>query len=337
MSWLAPWAAEEKQGSTVQGGAGTAPQPGSAAYDVWQAQQGNGGGEFKDGGFYSSGPGVTSGQNQPQMEGLDFTKPGAGEVNWTNNQGVYNSPSFGEVNNQGLVNQYSDPGSRPQVTNESQNWLDQYRSAMPNLPSDPGLAPYFDNAKTRAAESIDQAAGARGNYGSSAAIDQNARAFTDLEGQRALKEADYALQRTAEQRQWQNLGGQLAGSADSASRGISQNEQQWTQLLSQLGIDASRLGLDRTNSGQDAANSAQGAQRTRGQDYFSNELMLGDRMADLMKSTYMPMLDQDYESVGAANSGGVAQGNAALANEGANAQTAVDTAKTGFGIYQALK
>jgi hypothetical protein len=323
------WGGQKKQGSTVMGGANVDHgAPGGPT---------NLGGAPSWSGPYTSGPGIQTGQSQTQMEGIDFSKPGAGEVNWTNNQGVYNSPSFGEVNTQGLVGQYSDPNNRPDVSNNSQNWFQQYQGSMPNIATDPGLAPYFDNAKDRAAESIDQAAGARGNYGSSAAIDQNARAFTDLEGQRALKEADYNLQRLGEQRAWQGLGGQLAGSADASSRAMSQDEQAWTQLLSQLGIDASRLGLDRTNSGQDAANSAQNAQRNRGQDYFSNQIALGDRMADLMKSTYMPALDQDYQMVGAANSGNVAQGNAALANEQANAQTTTDALKTGAGIYSALK
>lgn len=284
-------------------------------------------------GPYSSGPGIQPGQAQPQMEGLDFTKQGAGESNYAANAGVYNSPSFGEVNTQGVVGAYSDPNNRPQVTNESANWLSQFRGVMPNLPSDPGLAPYFENAKNRAAESIDQAAASRGNYGSSAAIDQNARAFTDLEGQRALKEADYALQRSADQRAWQGLGGQLASSADSSSRAVSDNEKQWAQLLSSLGIDASRLGLDRTNSGQDAANSAQGLQRQRGQDYFSNQLLMGDRMSDLMKSVYLPALDNDLAMMEAANSGGIAEGNAALANENANAATAKDALGTAWSVY----
>ncbi len=256
---------------------------------------------------------------------------------WINNEGVYNSPSFGEVNTQGIVGTYSDPNNRPQVANNSQDWFGQYQGAMPNIAMDPGLAPYFDNAKTRAAESIDQAAAARGNYGSSSAIDQNARAFTDLEGQRALKEADYNLQRLGEQRAWHSLGGQLAGSADASSAAQSQDEQRWAQLLSSLGIDASRLGLDRTNSGQDAAASAQNAERGRGQDYFSNELLQGDRLAEIMKLTYLSGLDNDADLYGMANSGGVAGANAGVANETANAATAVDAAKTGAALIKDWK
>jgi hypothetical protein len=174
---------------------------------------------------------------------------------------------------------------------------------------------------------------ARGAYGSSAANDQTARAFTDLEGQRALKEADYNLQRLGEQRNWQSLGGQLAGQADTNSLNQNQNERQWAQMLSQLGMDASQLGLQRTNAGMDAAGAAQGMQRQRGQDYFNNELAKGDRMADMYKTVMLPALENDGTWFGEASSGGVAQGNQTAANERTNAQDTVDYANTGMALY----
>lgn len=313
---------EKKPSSTVKQQPG-APPIGSTGSQV---------GPFKPA-PYTTGPGVTSGQSQGQFEGLDFTKYGPAESYYKSNSSVYQQPSFGEVNNQGLVGHYSNPTNRPQVTNNSQTWFDQYSGNMPNLSADPGLAPYFDNAKARAAESIDAAAGARGNYGSSSAIDQNARAFTDLEGQRALKEADYALARAGEDRAWQSLGGQLAGSADAGSRAISQDEQNWAGLLSSLGIDASRLGLDRTNAGMDAAQGAQGAERARGQDYFNNTAAAGDRFSDQMLRVMLQALGLDADLFGAGNSAPIAEGNAALANEQANAATTADALKTGASIY----
>lgn len=285
---------------------------------------------------YTTGPGLTQGQNQPQMEGLDFTKKGPGERYYEANQGVWQSPSFGEVNNQGLVSQYSNPQNRPAVTNNSQSWFEQYQGQMPSISSEPGFGAYYDNAKARAAESIDQAAGARGNYGSSAAIDQNARAFTDLEGQRALNEADYNLRRLGEQRAWQGMGGDLARAADGTSLAASQDEQNWANLLSQLGINASQLGLSRTNAGMDAANAAQSNMRNRGQDYFNNQAASGDRFADLMRSIMGPALDNDAALLDNSVSGGIAQGNQAAANEAQNAQNTIEYAKTGAGIYDYL-
>lgn len=287
-------------------------------------------------GPYTTGPGVQSGQLQGQFQGVDFTQVGPAESYLKNNSSVWQSPSYGEVNNIGLASHYSDPNNRPQVTNNSQQWFDQYQGQMPSISSEPGFGAYYDNAKTRAAESIDQAAGARGNYGSSAAIDQNARAFSDLEGQRALNEADYNLKRLGEQRAWQGLGGNLAGQADQNSLATSQNEQSWANLLSKLGLDASQLGLQRTNSGMDAANAAQAAERARGQDYFSNQMAMGDRFAELMKSILQPALDNDASLAESQISGGVAQGNNAAATDRQNQQDLMSGAQSAAEVYDAL-
>lgn len=280
--------------------------------------------------------GLQQGQAQSHLSSLNTSGPGAGESYYGQNAGVWQSPSFGEVNNQGLVGQYSDPKNRPATTDNSGSWFNQYQGAMPNISSEPGFGSYFENAKNRAAESINQAMAARGAYGSSAANDQTSRAFTDLEGQRALKEADYNLQRLGEQRGWQSLGGQLAGQADTNSLNNANNERQWTQLLSQLGLDASQLGLNRTNAGMDAALSAQGAQRTRGQDYFNNQLATGDRMADLYKATILPGLDNDAAMMEQASSGGIAAGNQAANNERTNAQDTLGYANTAASLYNSF-
>lgn len=274
---------------------------------------------------------IGQGQAQSQLSSLNTSGPGTGESYYANNQGAWQSPSFGEVNNQGLVGQYSDPNARPETTSYSQNWMQQYQT--PSISAEPGFGAYFENAKNRAAESINQAMAARGAYGSSAANDQTARAFTDLEGQRALKEADYNLQRLAEQRAWEGLGGQLAGQADNNSLAQNQNERQWAQMLSQLGIDASQLGLQRTNAGMDAAGAAQGMQRQRGQDYFNNQMAMGDRLADLYKSTILPALDNDAAMMENASSGGVAEGNQAAANERTNANDTLGYVNTAASLY----
>jgi hypothetical protein len=288
-------------------------------------------------GPYTPGPGLQPGTSQTQFEGLDFTQKGPSEQYFDDNKSVWQSPSFGEVNNQGLASYYTDQQNRPQLTNNSSQAYSDYRSQMPTIASDPGLGAYFENAKNRAAESVNQTMAARGAYGSSAANDQISRAYTDLEGQRALKEADYNLARLGEQRGWLGLGGQLAGQSDSRSDAASADEQRWTQLLSQLGMDASRLGLQRTNAGADAASNAQGAERARGRDYFADQQGMGDRMSELYRSILGPGLDNDAALYGQANSGGIAGANAGLANEQANAQTTVDAAKTGVGIYDYLK
>lgn len=309
-------------------------QPTTAPSWLQPSSGGNSGGAAQSWG--SPPAGLQQGQAQSHLSSLNTSGPGTGESYYGQNAGVWQSPSFGEVNNQGLVGQYSDPNNRSATTDNSGNWFNQYQGAMPNISSEPGFGAYFDNAKNRAAESINQAMAARGAYGSSAANDQTARAFTDLEGQRALKEADYNLQRLGEQRGWQSLGGQLAGQADTNSLNNANNERQWTQLLSQLGLDASQLGLSRTNAGMDAALAAQGAQRTRGQDYFNNQMSMGDRMADLYKSTVLPGLDNDAAMMEQASSGGIAAGNQAANNERTNTQDTLGYTNTAANLYNSF-
>jgi hypothetical protein len=318
-------------------GGGSSGGSGGSTVSVDPTKNGGSGDPWTPPPVYTPGPGLQPGTPQTQIEGLDFTQRGPSEQYFLDNKAVWEQPSFGEVNNQGLVSHYSDPGNRPQLTNNSSQAYGDYRSQMPSIATDPGLGAYFDNAKNRATESINQTMAARGAYGSSAANDQISRSHTDLEGQRALKEADYNLARLGEQRGWLGLGGQLAGLADSRSDAASADEQRWAQLLSQLGLDSSRLGLQRTNAGADAAANAQGAERSRGGDFFSNQQGMGDRMAELYRIIMGPALDNDAALFGNANSGGIAGANAGVANENANAATTVDAAKTGMGIYDWLK
>lgn len=309
-------------GSTVSG----PHDAGEGAGGSWQ------GGSWVPG-PYVSDPGVQPGQSQPQVEGMDYSKRGPAEQQWIDQKATYNTPSFGETNTQNLVA----GAQQPTQTNNSQQWFDSVTGRMPVISTEPGFGAYFDNAKNRAAESINRSTAATGTYGSSSANDQTSRAFTDLEGQRALKEADYNLQRLGEQRAWEGLGGSLAGQADQQSLANSNDDQNWMGLLSKLGIDSSRLGLDRTNAGFDAAGLAQGAERTRGQDFFNNEAAAGDRLADVIKAIMGPALDNEAELWSLENSGGVASANTRAAQEAQNAQNTIDYAKTGLGAYEYLK
>jgi len=285
---------------------------------------------------YSSGPGLQAGQAQPQLSSLNQSGPGQGESYYDANKSVYQSPSYGEVNTQGIVNNYSDPNNRPGVTNNSQNWFQHYAGSIPSIASDPGLDPYYNNAERRSTEGINQAVAARGAYGSSAANDQISRGITDLEADKAQHEAQYNLQRLGEQRAWEGLGGQMAGQADQSSQAQSQDQQHWADLLSRLGIDASQLGLSRTNAGADAANNAQGLTRSRGNDYFNQQMASGDRLSDLIKSIMLPGLDNDAAMMSDASSGNIAQGNAVAANEQTNSQNTMNAMSSGANLYSQI-
>jgi hypothetical protein len=237
-------------------------------------------------------PGLQPGETQGQIQGIDLSQYGPMEQYYRDNQSSWTTPGQGETGAYGTVQSHAN-GNIPQGTNNSQEWFNQYKNNMPGIASDPGFGAYYDNAKTRAAESIDQAAAARGNYGSSAAIDQNARAFSDLEADRAKNEANYNLARLGEQRNWQSLGGQMAGAADANTLANSRDQQGWESFLSSLGLQADQLGLQRTNAGADAAGAAQSAERNRGSDYFNNELAIGDRMSGLIERSGNRALDND--------------------------------------------
>ena len=307
--------------------------PTSTATPSWSAGPGQPGAGQPASSWAPSAPaGIQPGAAQEHLSSLNNSDPTDTKQFFDTNQSVWTNPSGGEVNNWGLIGEFSDPNNRVQGTNNSQDWFGRFSGSMPSISAEPGFGAYFDNAKNRAAESINQAMAARGAYGSSAANDQTSRAFTDLDAQRALKEADYNLQRLAEQRAWEGLGGQLAGAADSQGNNLVGQEQSWVDLLSRMGIDASRLGLDRTNAGADAARAATADERTRGQDYFANQLALGDRLMEIYRTVMLPALENDGVLMSDASSGGVAQGNAALANEQANTKQMFDALAAGYGI-----
>lgn len=293
---------------------------GSGAFSVPQANP------------YTTGAGLQPGQDLTQMEGMDFSKPGPAQQQWIDQGYLYNQPTFGQTNTEWIVSNFSNPANRPDVTNNQQDWFTQFSSSMPNIAMDPGLAPYFENAKNRAAESINKSAAATGSYGASSANDQISRAFTDLEGQRALKEADYNLARLGEQRGWEGLGGQLAGGADAASAAISQDEQNWANLLSSMGLESSRDALARLNASFDAANVAENAKTVRGQNAIGNTGAAGDRIVDIFMQLIPPALRADFEAFLTASSGGVSEGNAAADNEAENAETAVDAGKLIYSV-----
>lgn len=263
-----------------------------------------------DPGAYTT-PTMQPGQFQKQLGWLNNSKPSPAYQFWDDNKGLFSQPSFGEINAQGLVGQYSDPNNRPQVTDNAGTWFDQYNKGMA---TDPGLGAYYDNAKKRTTESINQTMAARGAYGSSAANDQLSRAYTDLDADRAKNEADYMLKR-------QGLGGQLASAADASSRARSQDEQAWTDLLGKLGIDSSRLGISRMALGGTLSANGSADKRNFGQDAFNNEFTMGKTLSDLFRSIMQPALDDDAAMLDKVVSSGVAQGATAKQDEANNANT----------------
>lgn len=112
-------------------------------------------------------------------------------------------------------------------------------------PSTADFGEYYNNAFRQGNEMIDSAAGARGNYKSSSAMDRNQELATNLSADRARNEADFAQRAYGQKLQEASTMGSLAGQA---------GDQDLSRMVNML----------------QAADRAQGAGRTRTQDYFNN-------------------------------------------------------------------
>ena len=291
---------------------------------------------------YSSSPGLQPGNADNGINGVSYRDPTRLEnavdagVNWapTNAQQVYSgqfapgmsTPGTGQtyVNNAlqqptpqvstGNTQQAYDwfKPNQPNVsTGNTQQAYDWFKQNQPNLAQDPGLAPYYDNAKRRAIESVNQNAAARGMFGSTVAMDQGNEAITNLEAERANREADYSLQREAERRAWGTAGVGAAGTADSAKLGAAGENRAWTTGMGGLGLSAdeserARLAglfggagtLDSAiNTGTAANLSALGAADTAGfgraQGAYDMSMGLGNATSNAAGDAYQQMLAQD--------------------------------------------
>ncbi len=275
---------------------------------------------------YSTGPGLQDG-NGSGMEGMDLTQrgpgeqffgatagsyldPGAGEDFFKQTKGQYGQAGMGENFAKDSLGQFGG-GKNPKVSENSQSYFQEFNANKPSVAEEPGFGAYYDRAKTRSASGINKQLAARGLFGSTGGMDQIGQAMTDLDAQQANREADYNLSRLGEQRQWESLGGNLAGQADSNSMNQSQNALSWMQGLGNLANAGQGMQMSRLGQGQDAANAAQtqgfnrlgqgqnfafGAQdagQGRAQQLFNNNMGMGGALSNQMMGAYNDMLGMD--------------------------------------------
>jgi hypothetical protein len=159
----------------------TAPGPGQVAWN----QHGQD--------FFQAGPA----QQWNDMHGGEFLKPDANQQAWDRFQ------------RQGTMR------------NDSQTEYDAFGKRRPNIATEPGYGSYYDNAVKNTLGSLNTELAARGAYGSSVGLGQVGKSVTDLRSQqaKAKEEAQYNLDRLAEQRQWDTLGGSLARNSDLTRQG----------------------------------------------------------------------------------------------------------------------
>lgn len=248
--------------------------------------------------------------------GLDFSRQGASEAFFDKNQSQFTQPSqSGAVSNMASAQL----GGPSMSEGFSKQVAERYPNGMPALDAD--MSKYYENAKRRAAEGIDQQMAARGLYASSAATDRIGEAFTDLEAQRAKDEASYGLQRNQAELGWQTGLSSIMGNADQAK-----NSRLGTMGGLASAADSARLGG--LSAGMDAAHTAQGDQRQRGEDAFSRQYLLDSTMSGMAGGAYDSMIANDQnllDQIAALLGGNAANEATAVANKGASKSAGADS------------
>lgn len=189
-----------------------------------------------------------------------YQTPGAAENWWAQNQGQFAAPGAAEdfyAAHKGDLEKMPDP------TNRAEEAYQAGKAHRPDIANDPGLEPYYNEAEARGTRQLNKRAASMGSYGSSVALGEVGNLVSGLEAEKANREADYNLKRIAEDRAWEQLGGEMASSADRSSLGISQNE--LSQLLGVGGLaqNAQQGSLSRLLGAAGASQGAQGAQTSR--------------------------------------------------------------------------
>lgn len=225
------------------------------------------------------GPGGGYGSDVGNLEGLDFTKPGALEEYQRNHAGFFDKSSMSEDFARNALAQGAGPG----VSNRADEAFNQFQSSTPA-----NMDPYYDNERRKAEEAIRKTMAARGSYGSSATDDLYNEAYTNLAADAAKANAQYGLQRAG-------LMGSLAQGADQSSLAGSSDRRNWMNALSGVAGAGDAAGLSRIMAGGNLAGAAQGAQRVRGQDVFNNQLTMGDRMSGIMGQGYGDIFGTDLD------------------------------------------
>lgn len=130
--------------------------------------------------------------------------------------------------------------------NQMAREYEHFQGVRPDIATDPGLDPHYDNAQRRALEAIRAQSAAAGNYGSSAFMNAGQEAIVNLRAEQANREAQYNLDRLAEQRAWESLGGIMGEAASQQGLG-------WTQTLGDLGMASENMDYNKQNAAIAAA------------------------------------------------------------------------------------
>lgn len=223
-------------------------------------------------------------QTEADAAGLDFMRPGALET-FQKEHGNQPLEQSGYAN--WLDKNRIDPNKQTMTQDFASRTLGQGHGV-----GDADFDKYYDRSEQNATQKLNDQLSARGTYGSSVGLGQIGSMLADMEGNRARDKAQYGLQRSADDRGWTETQGGLASSADTS--GLNQ----WA-VAGGAEAKASSEANDRWGMAMSAADQAQGAQRTRGQDFFNNNLSMGNALSGTAGSSYDAALAQDQGLVDA--------------------------------------
>lgn len=258
-------------------------------------------------------------QGNADAAGLDMMKPGINErfMSANGNNLLTGSPA-GD-----FWSQYGSSMMQPGMT---QSYAKDQLSRTPNLP-DANLDAYYDRAEQNATTKLSAAQASRGAYGSSVGVGQVGSMLADLGAQRVKDQAQYGLDRSALDRSWMTARGDLASAADGdAVRRFA--------AAGSAAATADDAAVNRWKTTQQGAESAQGSARTRGQDFFTNNLNMGDRLSGVVGDSFEQGSVQDqgiFDAIIKLNlakdAAGVAEVMAAMKGDEALAQKVMDAVK----------
>lgn len=213
-------------------------------------------------GYDMSAPGVRE-QFWNQNQGKWFDTPGA---DWVDTQlPQFETPWQGELTGSQIAGTIAQPGAGQQYWNGVQGQANTMTGAEKSISGgykgannaesafnltgtqlpgslQPQFDAYYDRMKQKAMSDVNAQGAARGSYGSNASLNNSIGAGLDIEAARAKAATDFALDDSANQRQWLDSYANQGRNADLSGQGAFG-----------LDIEASKYGLDKTETLGDLA------------------------------------------------------------------------------------
>ncbi len=211
------------------------------------------------GGAGAAPPPSPAGPTIPQGD-YSTASAGPAEANYNEIGDRFNTPTAGELMAASMIPGIVAPGAAQDYWNTTGQNLtgntgagnlaaqayQDFQANRPDIATDPGLQPYYDNAQRLALEGISRNSAAAGGYGSSTFQDVSQEAITNLRADQARNEADYNLRRIGEERGWAGMGLEGANMA-------AQNQLGWAGTLGDIAYGAEEANLARGIAGGNLA------------------------------------------------------------------------------------